>query len=212
MTIFYTASTGNDNLDYAGSESVYADVLAGNDFVWTGTGNDTIFGGNGNDTLKGYDGHDFISGDAGNDRIEGETGNDILIGGFGNDTLKGGMGNDRLNGYGTFANNDGQFDILEGGAGADTFVLGGGWGVSYNETGDGYAIIADFNYGEGDKIEVKGSISQYKLEYTSVSGIGGSALDTEIYFLRAPGNWERIGIVQDKSGSQVLLGLDFVFV
>ena len=152
---------------------------------------------------------DTIVGNSAANLLNGAGGNDSLIGGLGNDSLVGGDGSDRLNGYGTTRTNDSQFDKLTGGAGSDYFVLGGAWGVSYVETGDGYAVIQDWNQ-VNDWIEVKGKINQYDLKYTSVGGIGSSAKDTEIYFTDAFGNRDRIGIVQDSTN--VKLNADFKFV
>jgi RTX calcium-binding nonapeptide repeat (4 copies) len=197
---------GNDYID-GGNGNDYINGEYGDDTLDGGEGNDSVYGGDGNDVLYGWNGNDYLSGDAGNDRLYGESGNDSLVGGFGNDSLYGGEGNDRLNGYGFTVNNDSQFDNLYGGKGADTFVLGGASGVYYNETGDGYAVIKDFDYREGDKFEVKGNASQYRLEYKSVAGIGSAAMDTEIYY----GN-DRIAIVEDKSGNEVLKQFDFNFV
>jgi Ca2+-binding RTX toxin-like protein len=227
---YYSGTNGDDYKNYVGPNNLIASGYNGNDFIWGNNGDDYIDGGNGNDTLKGYNGNDSIYGGYGNDYLYGENGNDILngadgndyvsggfgndilVGGFGNDTLFGGEGNDTLFGYGFTVNNDSQFDNLYGGTGADTFVLGGSTGVYYDETGDGYAIIKDFDYREGDKIQVKGTASQYQLEYKSVGGIGTSAMDTEIYYLHADGSRDRIGIVEDKSGSEVLKNLDFNYV
>jgi hypothetical protein len=104
----------------------------------------------------------------------------------------------------------GQIDRLIGGAGLDTFVLGGSWGVSYVEDGDGYAVIEDWQPGL-DQIEVKGGTGgTYSLTFTAVSGIGGAALDTEIYFTSSSGSRDRIAIVQDSTN--VIMGLDFVYV
>jgi Ca2+-binding RTX toxin-like protein len=197
---------GNDNI-YGGVGDDYIAGEYGDDYLDGWKGDDTMYGGTGNDAMFGWYGNDYMSGDAGNDSVYGEYGNDTLIGGFGNDTLYGGEGNDRLNGYGDTVNNDSQFDNLYGGNGADTFILGGSGGAYYNETGDGYAVIKDFDWREGDKIEVKGNASQYRLEYKTVAGIGSAAMDTEIYY----GN-DRIGIVEDKSGSEVLKTLDFNYV
>lgn len=210
---YYNGTNGDNSETYYGSKIWIAEGYGGKDFLWGGSNGDYIYGGSGDDTLKGWYGNDTIYGESGNDKLYGEQDHDTLIGGFGNDDLYGGDGNDRLNGYGYAVNNDSQFDDLYGGAGADTFVLGDSWsGVFYNETGDGYAVIKDFNYTEGDKIEVKGNASQYQLEYKSVSGIGTAANDTEIYYLHADGSRDRIGIVEDKSGYEVLLSADFKFV
>ncbi len=115
-------------------------------------------------------------------------------------------------GYNQRARDDSQFDNLYGSSGADTFILGGAGGAYYVETGDGYAVIKDFDWREGDKIEVKGNASQYQIEYKSVSGIGSSAMDTEIYYRQADGSRDRIGIVEDKSGFDVLQFDDFTYV
>ncbi|MBD3884738.1 hypothetical protein IFO70_23660 [Phormidium tenue FACHB-886] len=144
----------------------------------------------------------------GNAAING-TGNDLnntLIGNRANNILNGDAGNDILNGYGTTVTNDSQFDTLIGGAGADQFVLGGSWGVSYVETGDGYATIRDWS-AQVDKIQVRGNAAQYKLEFRNV--VGRAALDTEIYYLGGGGR-ERIGVVQDTNN--VNIAQSFVFV
>jgi Ca2+-binding RTX toxin-like protein len=197
----------------------------GNDFVDGGIGYDTLYGEDGNDTLVGGSNNDFLDGGSGNDAVYGgfdndtlyggngndtlygEEGTDTLIGGLGNDSLVGGDGYDRLNGYGTTVTNDSQFDTLNGGAGRDDFILGGTWGVSYVETGDGYAIITNWD-STSDWIEVRGSSSQYSLDF-SRNVVGTSALDTEIYYTGGGGR-ERIGIVQDTTN--VSISPDFIFV
>jgi serralysin len=177
---------------YYGYGNSLNNIISGNsysNYLWGGDGNDSIYDYAGDDTLSGGNGNDYLSSGAGND---------TLIGGLGNDTLVGGDGNDRLNGYGTYRTDDSQFDKLSGGAGTDYFVLGGAWGVSYVESGDGYAVIQGWN-GAQDYVEVKGSLSQYSLEYKSVSGIGSSAQDTEIYFTNASGQRDRIAIIEDST-------------
>ncbi|MEL6581943.1 MAG: calcium-binding protein, partial [Cyanobacteria bacterium J06621_12] len=80
--------------------------------------------------FNGGDGDDLF--DASNTSVDimafGAAGNDSLTGGRGDDTINGGDGN----------------DTLVGGAGADTFVLGG----------NGIDTIADFNFSEGDVIQI----------------------------------------------------------
>jgi hypothetical protein len=51
---------------------------------------------------------------------------------------------------------------------------------------------------EIDRIQFAGNASQYKVEFTSVSGIGTSAKDTKIFYKTTSG-WERIGIIQDST-------------
>lgn len=136
----------------------------GNDSINGGNGSNFIFGGNGNDTLSawndsendtnfifGGNGNDYINGSSNNDYLYGENGNDELFGWFGNDIINGGAGNDRIEGAFYHTGTD-EIDLLTGGKGADTFVLGGS---SYGEMlpfyrGDNsnYALITDFNKNE----------------------------------------------------------------
>lgn len=111
----------------------------------------TVFtGGPGNDTLNGRNTNDTLIGNAGNDTLYGEAGNDYL---------NGGAGNDYLDGYASF--NSPDFDTLEGGLGADTFVLGNrSQGMFYQ--GNGQATIADYNFRD-DYIQLRGNASQYRL-------------------------------------------------
>lgn len=213
---FYTGTAGNDYFNYNGSRNLTARGLAGNDFIWGSTGADRIFGGAGNDTLKGWSGNDSLEGEAGNDSLFGETGNDSLFGGLGNDTLNGGTGNDWLTGYGGGVI---ERDTLTGGTGADTFVLGaypfnnpngqayyldrpllpGRFGGFFPPS---YATITDFSAAEGDKIQVYGNFSDYRLETGSL-GVGSARLDTAIY----RGN-DLIAILQDTTN--VSIARDFV--
>ena len=57
-----------------------------------------------------------------------------------------------------------EFDILGGGGGNDTFVLGDSWGAYYIEDGNkDYARINDFVNGK-DSIELSGSRDDYRTE------------------------------------------------
>ncbi len=172
------------------------DGWSGNDFIFGDGGNDLILGGTGNDTLDGWTGNDTLNGESGNDLLMGFSGNDVLLGGTGSDTLMGESGNDFLNGYGgTF----GEFDVLSGGTGADLFALGDAVNLFYQ--GSGYATITDFNFLEGDKIQVLGSSSNYSLSLQNFSG--GLGLDTLIFF-----GSDLIGVVEDNTN--VVAALDFV--
>jgi len=127
---------GNDRL-IAGNQG---DILEGGD------GNDILIGGNGNDTLIGGDGNDVLLGGAGNDILIGGMGADYLDGGKGDDLLIAGdpvISTDpaavdalmaawtahadyhtRVNGVlakiGRIVD-DGQNNVLAGGAGKDLF-------------------------------------------------------------------------------------------
>ena len=130
-------------------------------------GNDTLFGSDdSNDILYGNRGNDTLFGNDGSDILVGGYGADYLSGGTGGDYLSGGAGNDVLIGYSI---NFGiepefEFDTLEGGTGADTFVLGEGAAFYASPVTDEFARIVDFSRAEGDKIQVFGSVSDYTLE------------------------------------------------
>lgn len=147
--ITWEGTPDDDTYDNAASEPITANAKAGDDYVWTGSGDDLIYGEEGNDTLKGWDGNDSIYGGDGDDQLEGELDDDILTG---------------VEDFSSFPQNAGQFeyDTLSGGGGADTFVLGNSAEAFYNGDGSGgYAEITDFDWAEGDKIQVFGSLDDY---------------------------------------------------
>ena len=199
-----------DDVIYGGDGDDWLDGSYGNDILHGGTGNDTLGNPVSREGVGGEPGDDQMYGDAGNDKLYGGDGTDTLVGGFGDDILVGGAGNDQLNGYGTTVNNDSQFDKLEGGAGADQFILGGSWGVSYVETGNGFGIIKDFEKGV-DRIQLRGKAGQYKLETRSLAGVGNAAADTEIFYT-VGGQREKIGEVQDTIGLSFGNNQHFTFV
>jgi Tol biopolymer transport system component len=170
-------------------------------YTYTGSDNFTGYGLQGNDTLAGNLGNDFLRGGAGNDSLLGANGNDSLVGGIGDDTLLGGDGNDIVDGSGYWR----DLDILSGGNGADTFVLGS-QRVYYQASG--YATLTDFSSIQGDKIQVKGNSSQYQLRQENL--VGTSALDTAIYYVGNGAANNLIGVVQDSL--DVSVAGDFVFV
>ena len=88
-----------------------------------------------------------------------------LWGTNGSDSITGGTGNDSITGVlktGTAAKalGMGQIDVLTGGAGQDTFLLGDSRGIFYNDYKNNnlgeadYALITDFNLAE-DKLQLK---------------------------------------------------------
>ncbi|MES1026077.1 calcium-binding protein [Gloeocapsa sp. BRSZ] len=83
-----------------------------------------------------------IEGNGGSNYIYGYGGNDFLSGFSGDDYLSGGDGSDRLEGAS-------GYDTLVGSTGADTFV--------FNNVFEGIDTIQDFNYIEGDTVEVSAS-------------------------------------------------------
>ncbi len=102
----------------------------GVDNIAGSSANDTIYGGTGNDVIVANGGNDTVYGDEGNDNITATSGNNVIFGGLGADTITLGTGFDAVNaGDGddriiAGSNLDG-LDMVNGGAGFDTLVVGG---------------------------------------------------------------------------------------
>jgi Ca2+-binding RTX toxin-like protein len=116
-----------------------------------------IFGTAGPDIIRGTSSNDSIYGDSGDDSIYGEAGDDTLIGEDGNDTLDGGLGKNTL--IGGFGDDTlisrGDFDILQGGNGNDTYWIGGKHYLisEENEGTDTLKISTDFTKAQGFFVE-----------------------------------------------------------
>lgn len=165
--------------------------------------NVAIDGTTGDDSLLGGISHEIIQGFAGNDTLNGAVGNDTLLGGMGNDNLVGGIGNDFLTGADTATNaGRGEIDFLNGGAGADQFILGDATKVFYDDgiiSSSGqtdYATITDFNPLE-DKIVLHGSATSYQL--------GELSTGTGIYYTTGQTTNELIGVATGVSPTQLNL-------
>ena len=209
---------GNDKLDGG----------KGNDDLLGGRGNDKLFGLAGNDSLGGQEGKDLLDGGSGKDKLIGEEGNDTLLGGKQGDRLVGGLDNDKLFGE---ENNDtligvnkgavektrnlgrGEKDILNGGGGRDTFVLGDIKQVFYD---DGkkrkngkkdFALIEDFN-GRQDRIELNGQASDYRLGAITQ---GNRVKEFELFYTGGRGKDELIGIIRGEDNLK-LNSNDFRFL
>jgi Ca2+-binding RTX toxin-like protein len=89
-----------------------------------------------------------LTGDNSGDSLYGTAYNDVITGGSGADYIYGNGGNDVI--YGA-----GGADYLTGGAGADTFLFKAATALGSSVT------IADFNAGDGDKIDLHDVISTY---------------------------------------------------
>jgi serralysin len=150
----------------------------GNDELVGGPGNDLLMGQPGADVLSGWKGNDFITGGEGADELYGNEGDDFLMGGNGADILKGGDGNDEIWGaellnrdltyddlvvlsskgadveysdldnlYFTATDSD-TGDIIDGGNGNDSIVLGNGDVATGGEGNDDFNVVSWINDGE----------------------------------------------------------------
>ncbi len=107
--------------------------------------------------------------------------NDDLQGTTASDTLWTGLGNDTLTGTDTTNAGINEVDLLCGGGGKDTFVLGAAGSVFYNDGKtstaglEDYGAIADFNK-KKDTIQLAGSSTDYTLgalsEQLAITGTG----------------------------------------
>lgn len=184
---------------------------ARNDILITAAANDTLYGLGGDDLLLGDAGNDVLDGGGGRDRLFGGVGNDQLFGGTGSDQLFGASGDDLLNGWSSFntvpANpGRGTIDILVGGAGRDTFVVGTAYNDGiFNTLGtQDYARISDFTPGQ-DRIQLSRGAS-YRLG--RAAGLPGTAI-----FLRNGGTNELVAIVANvSSGLRLNNPNQFVYV
>lgn len=180
----------NFNYDYnfgpaeGGHDTIYGD--GGNDFLMGGMGYDRLYGGDGNDFLvgfytHGYANHSFdVYFSIPQERLANK-----LYGGNGNDVLLAGSNHDRL----------------EGGRGADIFLIDLTWDVS------AALRIVDFNSDENDKIAVfqdRGGMSLEELILNSLAYQKGS--DT---YLDGVGGTR---VVLEDVRLDSLTGDDFVFL
>jgi Ca2+-binding RTX toxin-like protein len=108
----------DDDTIYGYNLSDLIDGGTGDDVIYGGADGDTIYGGDGADVLNGETGNDSIYGGRGVDILNGQEGDDVLDGQQDGDSLNGGVGNDlfrtRLD--------DSEFDVFDGGAGADQLI------------------------------------------------------------------------------------------
>ena len=149
---------GNDFVKIKGSGDAYISGQKGKDKIFGGSGDDLIKGGKGEDLLKGGKGDDILKGGKGKDSLTGGSGNDILKGGKGADSLIGSSGNDLLKG----GKGD---DLLNGGQGKDKLIGGSGYDTFVLESGKGFSLIKDFEYGI-DKLSL-GSKDKISIKYSN---------------------------------------------
>ncbi|MCU0533227.1 MAG: hypothetical protein MUD14_04935 [Hydrococcus sp. Prado102] len=226
---------GNDDIDGGeGNETIFAGF--GNDRVLGSAGNDRILGedgddvldgdigddiinaANGNDFLNGADDRDNLFGGTGKDTILGGSGLDLLVGASGNDLLDGGDGDDVLVAVDPFDPVFGfgkeEVDVLTGGKGSDTFILGDRNTVFYRGGGlepSDLATIADFNPNE-DFIELA-NIEDGKYVLSAGSTSVDGALSTNLLFESSDGSQDLIANLQGVEVNSLDLSASyFVFV
>lgn len=89
----------------------------------------------------------------------------------------GSFANDSLTAYNGTAN---EVDVLVGGRGADVFVAGNRFGIHY--LNQAIAIVADYNFAQGDVVQLS-SLGSGRYTYRRGNfGLGNSATDTVIYY------------------------------
>lgn len=176
-------STNNgNNVISAGSGDDIVFAGSGNDVISGEGGNDLIDAGNGNNIVDGGSGSDNIISGSGNDVVLGGSGNDVIYSGDGDDVLDGGEGSDYIEGGGSTLGNETvtgnlfnvtSFDVMLGGNGNDTFVIG--------EELEGRSIIE----GGVSGLDNEGEAARY-VDVTEVEGEeeeeeGGEEEEGELY-------------------------------
>jgi Ca2+-binding RTX toxin-like protein len=125
----------------------------------------------GSSTISGTEGSDWLAGSALDDIIHGNGGSDILIGGNGRDVLVGGAGNDVLDAGAWTVDAPDVWQMLAGGSGDDTYIIGSDIGLGIIDHG---GEIAD---GGMDTVRFEDlSISDLNIELVDHHNDNGVAL------------------------------------
>ena len=198
----------------------------GNDLVHGGRGADSLFGQDGDDQLFGDEGVDYLVGGDGADMLQGGNQADALYGGDGNDILwgdlqatpvqagyvpqpsfdtdilVGGNGNDILHGDSLL----GDYDLMDGGAGDDTYYVDTPADLTFEAAGGGtdtvYANISGAGY------YLYPNVENLVLLGTTPYGVGNeldnhlTGNDVANWLLGGAGN----DVLNGKGGNDVLFG------
>ncbi|MCS6297679.1 MAG: hypothetical protein H8K09_15700 [Nitrospira sp.] len=193
------------------------------DYFYGNLTNDTLFGRGGDDILSGGAGNDTLDGGTGADRMTGGTGNDLFVvdnindivaesAGQGTDTVLSSLtyalgtnlenltltGSAAINGTGNSFNNmlvgNGAVNVLTGGAGNDTYVVGAGDTVVEAASAGTDTVKSDVSWTLGTNLEnltLTGS--------AAVNGTGNSLANT------LTGNGAA-NILSGEAGADTLIG------
>ncbi len=191
------SSNQSSMTDFSGRSVSYANIDRFN--VTTGKGNDYILTHGGDDTVRSGVGNDTVDSGAGKDDVSGGAGIDLWIADFSGDAsakvvdvtltgqqsagngtvyqdferlgLKGGAGNDL---FITRHDNpsDGLSDTLDGGAGNDTLVVGGGFDSVFGGDGEDTLVLDYANAAVGNNFNMNtASITNFSNTSVVFSGI-----------------------------------------
>jgi Ca2+-binding RTX toxin-like protein len=138
---------GNDFMEGGDGDDILLDHF-GNDELNGGDGDDLLNGGTGDDNLGGGQGRDTLVGEDGNDLLLGQDEDDLIYGNEGDDRIYGGDGNDLV--YSGPNSGDGRGDVMDGGAGSDTFAFLADWSPDSSRS-----VITGFDSkAGGDKVDL----------------------------------------------------------
>jgi Subtilase family/RTX calcium-binding nonapeptide repeat (4 copies)/Calx-beta domain len=128
-----------------GSGVISRPTFNGSNLILGSNSDNRVVGSANSDTIASFAGDDVVYALGGNDSIDGGFGNDEISGGLGNDTLIGNIGNDSLIGVDLSLLGANETDVMIGGAGDDTFILGAPGFDFYVGNGNAdFARIDDF--------------------------------------------------------------------
>ena len=174
--------------------------FAGDDNFKGRKGDDHLVGNGGDDNLSGNGGSDELDGGDGIDRLNGGGNSDTLIGGAGSDVLLGKGGADTLIGVDPTSETPGnrEIDLLTGGPGPDTFVLGDETNYFYDDGRSNrrgfkdFAVINDLR--KKDTIQLNGEIDDYLVRRSPSFQYPGTGI-----FRLEDGKKELIGVILNQT-------------